>query len=440
MARMGGMEQDRVAAVTVPDTGLTVRQYYLMVGLGAFVTTIAQPGVIGRLPLQLLLKNTLRGNAETLALFMLIATFAWNVKPLAGILSDSIPLFRTRRRHYMLLGAALSALCWLLMGIVPRTYGPLLAAAFGANTFMVIASTVMGGLMVEAGQKYGLSGRVTSVRQAMQSVVSLGNGVLSGYLAATAFGWTAGVATGLLVALTVTTFFVLTERPAATRNTEVLRKAGRQIVTLVRSRTLWAAGSFLALVYISPGFITPLLFLQTDALHFSPPYIGLMETIEGAAGLVGAALYGIVCRRFNLRLLLVSAIAGNAGTTLLYLGYGHATAPAIHAIVGFAVVCSEMALMDLAVRSTPRGSESLGFSLMMSARNFALGGSDVIGSWLLDSHGWVFPQLVWLNAGTTALVLLFVPFLPRAIVGTKDGEVIPATTAPPTHGTAPVSG
>lgn len=431
--RMTGTERDRAGEVTVPDTGLTVRQYYVMVGLGAFVTTIAQPGVIGRLPLQLLLKNTLHFNAEMLAFFMLIATFAWNVKPLAGILSDSIPLFRTRRRHYMLLGAGMAALCWFLMGIVPRTYGPLLAAAFGANAFMVIASTVMGGLMVEAGQKYGISGRVTSVRQAMQSVVSLSNGILGGYLAAMAFGWTAGIATGLLIVLTVATFFVLTERPAATRNTEVLKNAGRQLVTLVRSRTLWAAGSFLALVYISPGFSTPLLFMQTDKLHFSPPYIGLMETIEGASGLLGAALYGIACRRFNLRQLLLTAIAVNAAGTLLYLGYGHDTAPAIHAICGFAVVCSEMALMDLAVRSTPSGCESLGFSLMMSARNFALGGSDVIGSWLLDSHGWVFPQLVWLNAGTTALVLLFVPLLPRVIMSKKDGEVSPGppTTAPP---------
>ena len=32
--------------------------------------------------------------------------------------------------------------------------------------------------------------------------------------------------------------------------------------------------------------------------------------------------------------------------------------------------------MDLAVRSAPAGCESLGFALMMSARNFALGGSD----------------------------------------------------------------
>ena len=54
---------------TGPDTGLTIRQYHVMVGIGAFVTTIAQPAVIGRLPFSLLLKNQLHFNAETLAQF-----------------------------------------------------------------------------------------------------------------------------------------------------------------------------------------------------------------------------------------------------------------------------------------------------------------------------------------------------------------------------------
>jgi hypothetical protein len=70
---------------------------------------------------------------------------------------------------------------------------------------------------------------------------------------------------------------------------------------------------------------------------------------------------------------------------------------------------------------------------MMSARNLALGGSDVVGSWLIDSHGWFFHQLVWLNAGTTALILLFIPLLPRAVMNRKDGEVAagPAGGVPP---------
>ena len=91
--------------------------------------------------------------------------------------------------------------------------------------------------------------------------------------------------------------------------------------------------------------------------------------------------------------------------------------------------------MDLAVRSTPPGCESLGFALMMSARNFALGGSDVTGSWLIDSRGWVFNQLVWLNAGTTALILVFIPLLPRAVMTRKDGDAVagPAGSVPPSE-------
>src|SRR5262249_61267482 len=131
----------------------------------------------------------------------------------------------------------------------------------------------------------------------------------------------------------------------------------------------------------------------------------------------------------TLRWLLVAATALNAVGTLLYLGYAHGTAPLIHGVSGLVVIWSELALMDLAVRATPRGCESLGFSLMMSARNFALGGSDVIGAWLLDSRGWSFTELVWLNAGTTAVVLLFVPLLPRAIVD-HLGRDTPQAVAP----------
>ena len=410
-------------------TGLTIRQYYIMVGLGAFVTTLAQPAVIGRLPLQLLLKNELHFNAQTLAAFLLVVSFPWNVKPIAGILSDTFPLFGTRRRHYMLLAASLAAVCWFLLGIVPRAHAPLLLAAFGANIFLVVASTVMGGLMVEAGQRFGISGRITSIRQLLQSAVSLGNGLLGGYLASVAFGWTVGVATAMLIVLAVTTLFVLLEPPTAQRDSAVLSAAGHELRTLGRSRTLWAAGAFLALVYIAPGFTTPLLYLQTDTLRFSPAFIGLMETIEGAAGLLGAALYGVACRTFTLRQLLTAAIAVNALVTLLYLFYGRGSAPFIHAIGGFAVIASELALMDLAVRSTPPGCESLGFALMMSARNFAISGSDVLGSWLIDSHGWAFHQLVWLNAGTTALVLCFIPLLPRLIVSRRDGEPLPVPAA-----------
>ena len=78
--------------------------------------------------------------------------------------------------------------------------------------------------------------------------------------------------------------------------------------------------------------------------------------------------------------------------------------------------------MDLAVRATPRGSEGLGFSLMVSVRNFALFGTDWLGSLMLDKLHMPFNDLVLANAGTTAIAVPLVFLLPAALVARKDAE------------------
>jgi hypothetical protein len=79
-----------------------------------------------------------------------------------------------------------------------------------------------------------------------------------------------------------------------------------------------------------------------------------------------------------------------------------------------------LALMDLAARATPRGSEALGFAIMMSILNVAQSLSDVFGSWLIDHLHFTFFRLVWLNAATTALVLVLIPLVPRLLLDRTD--------------------
>ncbi len=59
---------------------------------------------------------------------------------------------------------------------------------------------------------------------------------------------------------------------------------------------------------------------------------------------------------------------------------------------------------------------------MMSVRNGSAALSDIIGSLLVDQYHVSFFSLVWLNSGTTALVLLVIPFLPRILMSRRDGE------------------
>ncbi len=215
--------------------------------------------------------------------------------------------------------------------------------------------------------------------------------------------------------------FVLALAMTRVRN-PVLLQAQRQLSQILRSRALWLAAGMLFLVYVVPGFNTALTYRQSDELHFSKELIGRVASIEGAAGVVFALVYAVVCSRFNLRTLIVFSMAANAAGTLLFLSYTASDAYAVHAVTGALSVLSELALMDLAVRSTPPGCEGLGFALMMSVRNFGIAMSDVGGSMLMDQAHFTFTTLVLINACTTAAVLLFVPALPKALILRKEGE------------------
>ena len=198
--------------------------------------------------------------------------------------------------------------------------------------------------------------------------------------------------------------------------------AWAQLKTIAKARTLWAAAVLVFLFYMAPGFYTPLYFIQTDKLGFSTKYIGLIETVAGGLGIVSALLYGVFCKKLNLRALLTIGIGASAAWTMMYVFYGRTTAMGIDAIGTFVGVIAEVALMDLAVRATPKGCEALGFSLMMSVRNFALTANDILGSWLIDSRHWEFKKLVLVNAGTTALVLLLIPLLPKVLMSRREGD------------------
>ena len=124
--------------------------------------------------------------------------------------------------------------------------------------------------------------------------------------------------------------------------------------------------------------------------------------------------YGVLCRRLNLRTLLVGCmVAGDGRATWDTCSTRRSgRAQAIEGLNGFGYTLAELALMDLAVRATPAGSEGLGFSLMVSVRNLALFGTDWFGSKLLDAYHFSFDSLVIANSVTTAVAVPLVFLLP----------------------------
>ena len=400
------------------------RSLIAVIAAGIFVTGFGWPGIIGRLPFSLLLKNRLHMPADRVAAFWAIATFAWYFKPLSGFVCDAYPLFGTRRRGYMLMGSALAGLFWMLFAFVPREYASLVAVMTILNIAMVFVSTVVGGLQVEAAQHYGATGRLASLRNGLEGMMSLLAGPIGGWLAARAFGWTAFGGALVVLSFVPVVAWLYREPPGARANREVWSIARAHLRTILRSRAMWGATGLLFLVYLAPGFQTPMLYYQQDVLKFDSEFMGRLQFLGGAGGIAGAALYAWICRRVPLKVSLIAGILLNAASTLFYLRYDSANeAMIIDTAAGLVGTLASLPLYDLVARATPAGVESFAFSLMMSIRNVAIFAiSDPLGSYLYSQHHVGFKQLVWLNAGSSAAVLLFVPVLPAALLAAREQQ------------------
>ena len=189
------------ASTTQPDSKKALRHAAIVIIAGVLATTLAQTQVLARLPLQNLLKNQLHVTRSMNAAFFFWAGLAWYFKPFAGIFTDAFPVFGSRRKSYILGATILAVLSWFALIVTPHQYSALLIVSIVINTFMVIASTVVGGYMVEIAQAISGSGRLTAIREFVQQGTFIIVGPTAGFLASIAFGWTAAACGGVMFLL-----------------------------------------------------------------------------------------------------------------------------------------------------------------------------------------------------------------------------------------------
>jgi hypothetical protein len=403
----------------------------IVVVVGILATTLPQTHLLARLPIQNLLKNELHVSRSANAAFFFWAGLAWYFKPFAGILTDAFPLLGSRRRSYILSATLLGTLAWIGLIFTPHAYRSLLWGAIVINLFMVVTSTVVGAFLVETAQASGASGRLTAIRQFVQQACYIINGPIAGYLASIAFGWTAAACGGILFLLVPVTFVLLRERRTRTDSRQLMANAGVQLGRIQRAGMMWAAAGLMALFYIAPGLSTAVFYKQQTDLHMTTQGQGFLQLLDGVGGVSAAVVYGLVCRRLSLKTLLLICLATATVTNLGYLFYSTVKeAQVVETVYSFGFSLAELALMDLAVRATPVGSEGLGYSLMLSVRNLALFGTDWLGSQLLDTYHLNFNTLVIANSVTTAITVPLVFAMPALLVRGRDAEAPEEAPAP----------
>jgi len=327
---------------------------------------------------------------------------------------------------------------WLLMGLAPGNFNLLLALAFGMNTAIVFGSTTSGGLLVEAGQRFGASGRLSSLRVFAQNLGAALGLPLGGLLAAHVLGWTSAAAILPLACMFFAAWFLLKEPPlppAAThgrsfveQHLHVIASIWRQIKNVLRWEMLVPA-LLVFFIQVVPTFRSTCFYqYQTETLHYSDAALGWLGLTGYGVALLSSGVYAWFCRKVPLRASLYAAILLTSLSALPYLSYQAYTpymlrASAIEGSGTFLQYLAYLPLFDLIVRSTPKGSEALGYSVLISVWNIGLMIGGKIGPTLYEHVlNKNMNQLIWLNAGITLAGVGLVFLLPRALVAQREGK------------------
>ena len=413
---------------------------------GVFATTFVQLQALGSLPFMHLLMKRMGLDSDAAATFFSLAMLPWTFKAIAGLLVDGVPLFGSRRRGYLLLSALAAGAMWMLMGLSPdlwlqagvsskNYYNLILALAIGMNMAIVFGSTTSGGLLVEAGQRFGVSGRLSSLRVAAQNV-GAGLGMwLGGQIAEKALGWTSAAAIAPLMFMFFSAWFLLKEPPAPARAkhgrsfVEQMVHVGLSIWKQIKNVLRWEMvlpGALLFFIQAVPTFRSTCFYeYQTKTLGYSDSALGWLGLAGYGVALLSSGVYAWCCRKMSLRTSLYAAIFITSLSALPYLFYtpDMKRAMVIEGVGTFLQYLAYLPLFDLAVRSTPKGSEALGFSVLISVWNIGLMIGSKAGPMLYQR---VFhkdmSQLIWLNAGVTLAGLALVFILPKALVERREGK------------------
>lgn len=417
-----------------------------VMAMGVFATTFVQLQGLGYLPFCHLLTKVMGLNSDQAATFFSLAMLPWTFKVIAGLLVDGVPLFGSRRRGYLLLSALTAAALWMLMSQSPATwlqmglssknyFNMLLVLAIGMNTAIVFGSTTSGGLLVEAGQRFGVSGRLSSLRVFAQNLGSQLGGLLGGLLAGLALIWTGAAAVLPLMCMFFAAWFLLKEPPVPARIEHgrsfveqllhVSLSIWRQIKNVLRRDMLMPA-LLLFFIQVVPTFRSTCFYeYQTKTLNYSDAALGWLNFVGYGVALLSSGVYAWWCRKASLRVSLYAAIFVTALSAMPYLFYTASLSRAmgIEGVGTFLQFLAYLPLFDLAVRSTPKGSEALGFSLLISVWNIGLMIGSKTGPMLYQRvlHK-DMNSLIWINAGVTLAGVVLVFLLPKALVEKREGK------------------
>jgi MFS family permease len=401
--------------------------------LGLLIVLLAFGGPSGGLidiPISFLLKNRLHLQAHEVAHFRLITAIPLYLSFVFGFIRDVWNPLGMRDRGFMLLFGGISALLYVGFAFTPMTYSTLIVAVVLLTASFLFVASAQNGLTTTIGQQHAMTGQISAVWNVFLSVPTVGallmGGMLSEMLEAESpdkaihILFLAGAAIMAAIAL-----YALWKPKDVFDNVRVEADEDpiQDMKRLLGHWPIYPALLIWLLWNFAPGSTTPLQYHLQNALHATDAQWGQWNAIFAASFIPTYVVYGLLCRRFPLKTLLLWGTVAAVPQMVPLLLIHSVTGALIAAVpIGLMGGVATGAYLDLIMRSCPRGLQ--GSMLMMcGSLYFAVTRfGDVLGTQLYDHYGG-FTVCVIAITIVYALILPALLLVPASLTATADGDV-----------------
>lgn len=380
----------------------SVRRLMFIAGLYYFLQGMSGNPGLHHQALNFYLTQHFGFGAADLAYFTFLITIPWMVKPVYGIIADSLPLFGYRMKSYFILGSLIASLSYLIifwfgLSTVSSLYLLFFLPAVGVASSDVLCDK----WMLVTGKPLNVTDRMQSAQWFSISIAGIIIMVVGGYIAQY-MSLRHAVLLSLPFALLIiplTVFSWKEERVASVGH--AAREAKEGLRHAAKSKKLWGCAAFLFLFNAMPQLGSPVLYVyETKVLNFSQILIGYLDMTANVGFIIGVALYGLYCKKLPeklmLRLIVVSAVL-SAICFIFFLGPFSAFIIFFgSSIIG---IIAYMGPLVIAAKACPQNAEGTVFALLMSVINFGKQSGNIIGGWIYEPFGFT-----WLVVFSTACV------------------------------------
>ena len=412
----------------------------------------------------------------------------WSMKMVAGVASDAYPIFGSRRRGYLVLGALASLAGYVVLATTVASKQMYLAVSVLIAVGFMIQDVIADGLSVEVARDDSETAQIQTLGRIalLSGVISVGylSGVLAGALGprpvfalaallpamvlvaslfirpavrpvATPAAVEAGPLGGgrarliLIAGLAYGVFGVAVEAFDLPFGQElVLAVSAGLIVVLLRriglSRAVAVSAFVIFLFRAVPGVGQGYSYWAIDVLKFDQRFLGLLAQVSSILSLAGLILFrnAITSRpvSFTITWVSVAGIALSLPTIGLFYGANEwvGLSPRAFAFIDTTISAplGQLAMVPMLVliaKTAPRGAEATMFAIMASLMNLALSASELFTRYLNTAYG--VTQASYDNLGRlmiTVAVLGVVPLLAVPLLRRAEADLArtPVPSAP----------